>query len=339
MLPDLLQNLSGIWCEPLYEAGIRLQPPLSVIQIGGARGKDRKVNFLVFAPQQAFPLLMMKVARTPGYQERLQHEHEALTAVWQNPDLQNSVPRPLGLFPFNNNFVLLEQCLPGVPLKVLLRRQQRVSPAEVRQDSQQALAWLQKMQQATQAGMDTFSGETAVTTRLERINTPLPEKFVQNLRAMAREYEGLAIPLSSRHGDYWPGNLMLHEGQLGIIDWEDFTAVASPFHDLFLFFTNYTHTYPWQGWRWTKATVAFQRAFFDDNWFSQLINSSVKDYFQALNLPPASAALFFTLFLLDRAAPAAAEGQKRQQQSGVWQERLQQYAHHTAQPIFKGVHS
>jgi hypothetical protein len=316
-----------------------LQAPLSVIQIGGAKGKDRKVNYLVFAADRPFPVLMMKVGRTAGYQERLQHEHAAMTAVWQNPALQQSVPQPLGLFTFEENFVLLEQCLPGTPLKVLLRRQQRTSPNHVRQDSQQALAWLQKMQQVTQAGVEAFPGETAVTTRLERIAEPLPHKFTQNLLALAREYEGLSIPLSSRHGDYWPGNLMLHEGKLGIIDWEDFTAVAWPFHDLFLFFTNYAHTYPWQGWRWTKATLAFQRAFFDHNWFAQLIKSAVREYFQAFNLPPASAALFFALFLLDRAAPAAHEGQKRQEQSGVWQERLHVYAHHEEPSIFQEIRS
>jgi thiamine kinase-like enzyme len=333
MLLDLLQNLTNIWQEPLCQAGIHLQQPLSAIQIGGARGKDRKVNFLVFASGHSLPILMMKVARTPGYQERLQHEHEALTAVWQNPALQTTVPRPLGLFMFEKNFVLLEQCLPGTPLKVLLRRQQRLSPQQVRHDCQQALTWLKQMQQATHSGMDTLAGEALLTAHLERISNPLPKAFVQHLRTLARQYEGLAIPMCSRHGDYWPGNLMLHEGQLGVIDWEDFSAAAWPFHDLFLFFTNYT--YPWDGWRWTKPTVAFQRAILQENWFSQLITSSVSKYLQTLNIPRSAAALLFSLFLLERAAPAAHEGQKRHQQSAVWQERLQLYADHEAHSIFR----
>ena len=335
MLPDLLQNLTNSWREPLCQAGIHLQQPLSAIQIGGARGKDRKVNFLVFESGHSLPVLMMKVARTSGYQERLRHEHESLVTVWQNPALQTSIPRPLGLFIFEKNFVLLEQCLPGIPLKVLLRRQQRVSPHEVQHDCQQALTWLQQLQQVTYSGLATFAGEAAVTARLERMTNPLPDAFVQHLRTLARRYEGLAIPRCSRHGDYWPGNLMLHEGQLGVIDWEDFSAEAWPFHDLFLFFTSYT--YPWDGWRWTKPTIAFQRAFLEDNWFSQLITSSVHKYFQTLNMPQSAAALLFSLFLLDRAAPAADEGQKRQQQAVVWQERLQLYAHHKAYSIFREV--
>ena len=337
MLPGLLQNLTDIWRESLCQSGIHLRQPLSVIQIGGARGKDRKVNYLVFESGHSFPVLMMKVARTPGYQERLRHEHEALTAVWQNPALQTSIPRPLGLFIFENNFVLLEQCLPGIPLKVLLRRQQRVSPQQVQHDCQQALTWLQRMQQATHSGMDTFAGEAAVTARLECVRNPLPDAFVKNLQTLARQYEGLAIPMSSRHGDYWPGNLMLHEGRLGVIDWEDFSAVACPFHDLFFFFTGYTRAYPWHGWRWTKSTVAFERAFLQDNWFSQFITSSVHKYLQTINIPQSTAALLFSLFLLDRAAPAADEGQKRQQQAAVWQERLQLYARHKAHPIFREV--
>jgi thiamine kinase-like enzyme len=337
MLPALLENLTDRWREPLGQRGVQLQQPLSALQIGGARGKERKVNFLVFESGGSQPVLMMKVARTTAYQGQLRHEHEALTAVWQNPALKAAVPRPLGLFMFEKRFVLLEQCVPGTSLKVLLRRQQRVSRQQVQHDCQQALAWLQQMQQATYSGIETFAGEALLTGYLERLANPLPKAFVQQLRTLAREYEGLAIPLCSRHGDYWPGNLILHKGQLGVIDWEDFLAVAWPFYDLFLFFTNYTSTYPWDGWRWTRAPAAFARAFLQDNWFSQLITSSVQQYLQRLKIPPASAALFFSLFLLERARPAADEGQKRQEQAVVWQERLQLYANHNGQSIFGEV--
>ena len=334
MLPQLLQNLTDTWRDPLNAAGIQLASPLAAIQLGGATGKDRKINYLVFTAERETPHLMMKIARTATYQERLSHEHEALTNIWQNPSLQEGVPRPLGIFTVDNNLVLLEQCLLGTSLKVLLRRRQRITPIQARQDCEQSINWLQKMQQATAIGTVLFEGETAVIQRQQHLNMSLPPAFNHHLCTLAEKYKGIDIPLCGSHGDYWPGNLLWHNGAIGVIDWEDFQSGVWPFHDFFLYFINYADIYPWQGWRWSPMATAFSYALLEQNWFADIFANCTQQYFQALDIPYEAASLFLSLFLMDQATPPAAAGQKRQQQAAVWQKRLAHYAKHISQSIF-----
>ncbi len=334
MLTQLLHNLTHTWRDPIGEVGLQLQQPLSTIQLGGAAGKDRKINYLVFTPGQEMPLLMMKVARTASYQERLVHEHQSLTTIWQNPILQNSVPQPLGIFKIDNNLVLLEKCLPGTSLKVLLRRRQHLASAQVQQDCQQSIDWLQKMQQVTGKGKEQFAGEEAVTRRLQHLSTPLPLSFSQHLQALAEQFKGINIPVCGHHGDYWPGNLLWHSGTIRVIDWEDFLPTFWPFSDFFLFFINYAHTYPWQGWRWLPAEKTFRYALLEQNWYSDLFVDFTQQYFETIDIPYIAAHLFFALFLIDQATPPATAGQKRQQQSSIWQDRLMLYAKQANDSIF-----
>lgn len=334
MLSLLLKNLTSIWREPLCQTGIALQQPLSAIQLGGATGKDRKVNYLIFSADRARPTLLIKIARTASYQERLLHEHQALVTIWQTSTLQSSVPKPVGLFEVDNNLFLLEQCLPGTSLKVLLRRRQRIKPVQVQQDCRQSITWLHNMQQVTCSGTETFNGEMAVNQRLKRLTITLPTSFIKNLKALALQYAGLNIPISHHHGDYWPGNLLLNKGGLGVIDWEDFQPNAWPFHDFFHFFINYAHTYPWQDWHWLAAKITFRQTLIEQNWFTNLFEDFTRQYFQSLNIPFQAAHLFLSLFLMDQAAPKATAGQKRQQQAAVWQDRLLLYANYEHNSLF-----
>lgn len=338
MLPLLLQNLTSEWYDQLREDGVHLKPPISAMQLSGGRGKDRKVNFLVFNHNENRPVLIIKVARTLSYQERLTHEYQALRTVWKLVALQRSVPKPLGLFEVADNLVMIEQCLPGIPLTVLLRRHKRIKVRQVRHDLFKAQGWLKFLQAATRSGMDAFSGRMAIEERLQRLHhisaITLPSNFINRLLVMADSCQGMSLPLAGSHGDFWPGNFLVASDKVGVIDWEDFNYCAWPFNDLFQFIILYAQTYPWNGWRRDAKVATFRYAFLENNWFSKLVIEYITNHLKTMHLPDQFAHFFFSLFLLDRATPTAEQGAKRRQQAKIWQERLVWYAHNEKHSIF-----
>jgi len=310
MLPDLLSNLIALWGNQFAEAGISLTPPLSAIQIGGAKGAERKVNFLVFNGTKDHPLVILKVGRSADYKEKLIREFESLKDISSVRALQNSVPSALGLFRFGENFVLAESFLPGVSLSVFLRRHQRIKEEQVNQDLINVLNWLTFMQQNTTSGKTVRLNERLVATlkRARKNSMELPSSFVGFLESTAETFRQLEIPLTGRHGDFWPGNLLIDVDRIHVIDWEIFRRDKLPFDDLFHFVITYAQTYPWDSWRWSPKTEGFRKAFLEHNWFSGAVRKCVVDYLQHFQLPSEVTVLLLSEFLIRRASAAVEQG-------------------------------
>src|SRR5687767_4116379 len=98
MIDLILGNLTSEWKDSLHSAGLEVHPPLSIIQLAGLRGIDRKVNFLVFDRIHKIPRLILKIARSLQHQEKLRQEFGCLQQVSRYKSLAGSVPSPIGLF-------------------------------------------------------------------------------------------------------------------------------------------------------------------------------------------------------------------------------------------------
>ncbi len=336
MLPDLLQQFTGAWHESLHRAGVCLEPPLSAIQLGGARGQDRKVNFLVFQRGARHPVLILKVARSPRYQRRLQQEFQALQDVARLDAMQGTVSSPIGLFQWDKHVVMAESCLVGTPLSVFLRRHERLARRKMVADLHCAQDWLTRFQAATTTGTWTFPGRAAVDERLTHLDAPtgLPPCALDTLRSLAESYAGLPLPLTGSHGDFWPANVLLTPQGIGVIDWEHFRRDQLPFNDALLFITAYAQTYPWDGWRWPSKTRAFQRAFLEKNWFSELVVAYVHCYLRTIQVPESAAHLFFALFLMDMVALARTDGDRGESRRRIWMDLFRLYALNATQSVW-----
>jgi hypothetical protein len=326
MLTRLLDPLQ----DELLAAGVDLQPPLQAVQVSGADGPARKRNLLVFGHGCAEPSLVLKFVRDQGYQQQLEQEYATLQTLNERPELQGTVPQPVGLFFYQGQMILAERFLPGTPLAVFLTQRRHRRPAAAEAQLQWATSWLRRFQ--TEGGQrSSFGGGPTIEERVARWSgARLAPSFVKEFLSRAYDYAGLPLPLVASHGDYWAGNLLIRQKsgviqEVAVNDWEDFALARWPFHDLFLFLTTYVEQYPLTLWRRGDRDDRYQRGLLSDNWLAQLAVATMQEAFRGYGLPVETLPLFYPLFLLQMATPAAEDGEKRRQQAGPWQERLRQY--------------
>jgi hypothetical protein len=331
MIQTLLLKLTTDWNDAITAAGLALRPPLSVIQLAGLRGMNRKVNFLVFDTRSKNPVLILKVARSLQHQLKLQQEYNCLRQVSAFPFIADSVPRPIAMLDLHGHTIVAETFLPGLPLTLLLRRQKRIHPHDVAKDLIRAQQWLESLQQVSGLEHADWSGE--VLDKLLYANLEMrSSNFRCDLSAEIRKFDGLSVPLTASHGDFWPGNLLINEDRVGVIDWESFRIKGSPLHDSFLFITTYARSYPWLGWKWMTKEDAFHKAFLEENWFSRQVRGYINRIFLRMNLPVPSAHLMFSEFLITKAQEESGRVDNGDTQ---WREYLSLYSKNSERSIFR----
>ncbi len=341
MLPALLRQLSGEWLDPLRRADVPLEPPLSALEIGSDRDPGAKATFLIFSAGQSQPSVVLKWARSPDAQIRLAHEFQALSDISAIPALQSTVPRLLGRFRLGDDLVMVESCLPGTPLSILLRRHEHSHAEHLRHDLFRAHVWVQLLQTATALGAMQFPGRAAVEQRIELLchaglrREDWPHTYIDRLCSEADDYDELWLPLAGRHGDFRPGNFIVDTNQVGVVDWENFTRGTLPLDDIFRFAIGLTQDYPGAKSHGSATRAAFYHAFVESNWFSSLIGEYVNRYLRAMHLPEQAAYLLFSLFLMDMATLESQRGQAPEGgREARWQQLLVTYAQNEKHSIF-----
>jgi len=331
MLPDILSKLSGEWKDMLKAANIKIAEPVSVIKIAGAGGEHRKVNFLVFGHRAALPAVVLKQTRSRMNHERLTSEYESLLTVSSIPFMKGKMPYPIGLFQCDDGYILVETCITGMSLDNLLLGYSHLKYSQVIKDLNATRDWLVGFQRGTRGDSIRFEGQIEVQRRIERGAFNLPDVFMNQILALAKNAEGMLIPLSARHGDLWPGNIIPARGEIRVIDWEGFLPSASPFIDLFMFAITYTWSYRWQGFTRLSRREAFSRAFLETNWFSAALHSFMGEVFLAIpGMDRKYIWLFFTLFMMDMACPGLEEDGMQVGNSESWKEHLFLFASHAS---------
>lgn len=100
------------------------------------------------------------------------------------------------------------------------------------------------------------------------------------------------------HGDFWPGNvLMTANGAVAVIDWEHFSASASPFIDVFHYPLTYGLRYPWKRYTRLEPEDAFRRAFLERNHLSRAVTRYLRTYAERRKIGRADLTKAFRDFL------------------------------------------
>ena len=331
MIYTLLENLTSIWSNTLKNADIELNGPLSAIQIGGFRGKDRKVNFLIFDRAGLSPVLVLKTGRSDSFGSKLERCFQNLAETKKLTSIQQTTPVPIGMFEYEDRIVTAESFSPGTSLNLLLRRGCRTAPRQVEEDLQRAMNWLEAFQRETTSEDVLWNVKAEIERQLATCDFKLTIRFRLDLLRSAHEHETLSLPVTASHGDYWPGNVLLEPARISVIDWDYFKHEEWPLLDLFLFVSTYARAYPWSGWKWVPRGEAFKKAFLQQNWFSEMIRESLKSYFLRMKLPASAIHLLFAHFLLYMSK----REQREQNGSLQWHEFLTLYSHNYEKSIFK----
>ncbi len=106
------------------------------------------------------------------------------------------------------------------------------------------------------------------------------------------------------HGDFWAHNI-LHDrnGNVAVIDWENFTPAGSRYIDLFHYPLTYGQAYPGPLYRQLDAETAFARTFLERNRLSRAVRDYLELYSARTGIPRPRMATAFRELLVSNATP------------------------------------
>jgi aminoglycoside phosphotransferase len=255
--------------------------PLSALLVTPRFRASRHVVFLVVEHGRSEPCLVAKLPRL-AEGEALAREAANLRAIQGRGAGFDSIPRVIAFEACGDRPLLVETVLAGSALDA----------AAVRRDAApwcRAVAdWLAALDPApTRARLDPHWFARLVEepldalARLARLS-PEEARAIERTRALARRLRGDPLPAVFEHGDLSPPNVLrLHDGGIGVLDWELAEPRGLPGGDLFFFLT-------WVAWARDRATTpetqcrAFGRAFFGAGAWAR---SFVRAYARGLGLP------------------------------------------------------
>lgn len=304
-MPDLVREVVEVLDAAQLPSRLRAGAPLEFVAVRG-RGHGRKAIVLVLAG--GVPVLFLKTASDAGAQD-LVRERTALDHVARLSGLQDGAPRALGLLRLQERHVLVLSALPGRPLLLRLRTTSLPRRAAA-QGLRAARAWLETFQEATRLPETQPLPLLDLLGRYRSTGSPFSsdqEQTLDRFAVLAARFDGLELPLTARHGDFWPGNLMIGRSGTRVVDWEHFVPTASPLTDLWFLLISTAHALPGPRRSAVDGGQAFSRAFLERGWYSDLVLEVTRQHLPTLGLPVEAAEVLLLVGLLERAEPAASD--------------------------------
>jgi aminoglycoside phosphotransferase (APT) family kinase protein len=297
-------------------------------QVGGraaclavSRDPNAKVTVLLFPPGAARPAYVAKVPTTDVAARSVEREAAQLTEVGARPlgPVGTTIPKVVATVEHLGRPVLVMTAMPGQSMLAAYHSWRHTARREaVAADFAAAGAWLAGLQSST-AG----TGQASLARMLDGVAESVGRRFggqpgteddLAELAGLADRLAGHLVPQPVVHGDFWPGNLLVDQGQvLGVIDWEAARPAGSPVSDLARFATSYSlyldrHTRPGRrvaghpGLRAGRWGAGVEYAIDGTGWYPDLARSFVMSGLERLGVP---SSCWRDVLLADLAATAA----------------------------------
>jgi len=227
------------------------------------RASSHVIGF-VLAEGRTEPILVVKLPRLPGDNDRLDREVTNLHVTNRaRAEDDASIPRVVAYEDFHQHRLLIETAVPGRPM----------SPAVVRRQpelcTEAPITWLLNLHLATatrSAKHDEWF-ERLVENPLNQLKKMLPlsaeeGRLIDQTIAMMNPFRDGDLPLVMEHGDFSSPNILQDEnGRAGVVDWELAEPQGLPAADLFFFLT-YIAFAKQNARKNADYLNAFQQAFF-----------------------------------------------------------------------------
>ena len=199
---------------------------------------------LIGARGQAEPHLVLKLPLTPDAERSTTEHRQVVSTLHDLPDLRafcTFVPRAVAWGDLQGRSYYVETALPGVGAADLVRRQ--AEPAAMLHDAAQLIGQLHlgtlRRRRVDEALFAHLVGDDLAFLRQLVVGWPesvlLRQKLNQLEQLLHSQIAGRELPFSWTHGDFWPGNLLIHPADEvigGIVDWDRAAADQIPLHDL-----------------------------------------------------------------------------------------------------------
>lgn len=196
---------------------------------------------------------------------------------------------------------LLLSALPGRSVDAELRTALRPA-GRVAAHFSHAAAWLARFHASTRrsaAEPDLGAAPRArALRRLASLGSGAAAELAR-LQALAARRAG-GMPIAAAHGDFWPRNVLLADGGVGVVDWERFAASAPCYVDLFRFPIAYGAAYARARGREEDPVETFRRTFLEDGVLARAVRDYLERYCEGTGLDPAALRPMLRLHLLTR---------------------------------------
>ena len=204
---------------------------------GGPAHRTRAAVF-VFEDRRTRPSVVMKIAFTELEAGFLRHEHDALTEIRPllPEPMRPTVPRALGLAEIESNTVLTMEALAGRRLLVPdLNGSGGALPRSLMGDFyRKSFSWSHDLAVATTSG-ESLNGSdlAAIVDRYLGLVSHSAEtgERLKSFRDAVAE-SGIGWSTSWQHADLAVGNVLMHRGELRLLDWEHASDRSQPWFDL-----------------------------------------------------------------------------------------------------------
>ena len=214
---------------------------ISVVQFSGNWDRGGKVNWFIFPDRAGKPVVVAKIARTPGNGTRVAHEHETMQWLRSLPGAVSAhIPRPLARWEVSGHTISLQEAAVYPPLSGALAGD-RAEGAVVKA-LRLGVPFLTELALATRRDLlpgaeHPYLGEL-VADALSAAETPryppLTRELLAGLARLAQQgqTEGCAPFTVAHHGDMSVGDLLADgKGGFRVIDWEWAAQRGLPFVD------------------------------------------------------------------------------------------------------------
>lgn len=284
------QFLKDNWREIAGEK--RITESLSIIKLSGQASDEATLNFIVFARKDNLPKYFLKVNRKPNDFAVIEQEFDNLKRLKEtlNVNLSATMPDPLFLGKIDDyTIIMIESFLPGK--KIDLNNYSQLSHLCAK-----SFAWLKAFYLAGKSGEVNFKWVDFAETihRITRnisIDNELKSKL-EVVTKQAKAYDGINLPLSFVQGDFDFDNILVNNGNITIVDWEDYKTNSLPFIDTEFFIFNIGLYF------YEKDThiKSFNKFFLKHSSTYKLVDYYLSDYCQYLGL---SKSIFYFISIMD----------------------------------------
>jgi aminoglycoside phosphotransferase (APT) family kinase protein len=206
--------------------------------MGTSKDPNAKLTILLVSPSTGLPAMAVKAPTSDGAAAAVAAEERMLLALGSRSSalIVDTVPRLLDAVDFGGRRAIVMSAVHGTPMSSrYMRRGHTADPAQVQQDFDSVLSWLELLWATTAADpapMD-MGCEVGLALADRFHDEPGLDRDLADLRALHARLRSNVVPPTIVHGDLWFGNLLMTGRRIsGVVDWEAGIASAAPARDL-----------------------------------------------------------------------------------------------------------
>jgi aminoglycoside phosphotransferase (APT) family kinase protein len=273
-----------------------------VVCLAMSKDPNAKVTVLLFRPGEDQPEYAAKVPTTTVAAGRVRREAMALASLDRRRlgALSGTIPEVAEVVDYMGWPVLVTTALPGrLMLASYHQWRHTARPIPVRADFEAAGGWLAELHRHASRGEANLAGmiDGVITELTSRFgDDSVRNEDVEILLALHARLDRQQVSRGQTHGDFWPGNLLMRDGQVsGVIDWESSRPDGLLARDLARFAIAYSlyldrHTRPGRrvlghaGLRADEWGAGLEYAIKGIGWYPELVHQFMADGLQRLGV-------------------------------------------------------